>query len=438
MMGKVCLTFYGGVEGEVGGNQILLQDDKTKILIDFGYNFSRWRNYFSFPLTQPKGVSDYFKVKLIPQELREPGKDFVKRDIEACFVTHAHGDHYGALCGLAPPKEGGPKVFLGEAADKIITARITGKKRKTPELTRITQLDTRTFRTGRPIKMDNIEVVPWHVDHSLPGAYAFLIHTTEGLVVYTGDFRLHGTFGRRMRKHFWHAALEAGEAKALICEATSICDTVSTLTEKDVERHMENCVKECGGLVIVNTSICDIDRIKTVCRVARKTGRIPIASESFTTVLNALKDDKKLEPPRVGKDVLEYEKEQEKAKRRQSAYILLTTFYREKEIIEMEPTTGSVFILSSSEPFEEESEIEFERLKNWLELFGVPIYHVHSSGHALPMDLRRVVRALMPRKMFPVHTSNPHTFERFLADILKEKEIEYVTPERGVKYEVCG
>jgi len=28
-----------GVEGEVGGNQILLKDGKTKILIDFGYNF---------------------------------------------------------------------------------------------------------------------------------------------------------------------------------------------------------------------------------------------------------------------------------------------------------------------------------------------------------------------------------------------------------------
>jgi len=434
-VGKVSLTFYGGIKGEVGGNQILLQDDQTRILIDFGCNFSKWRSYFSFPITQPKGVSDYFKVELIPQELREPGKDFVKKDIEACFVTHAHEDHYGALCALAPQTEGGPKVFLGDAANKIITARITGKKRKPPELMRITK-DVHTFRTGRSILTDNIEVVPWHVDHSLPGAYAFLIHTSEGLIVYTGDFRLHGTFGKRMRKQFWDVALEAGEVKALVCEGTSICDTVSTLTEKDVELHMEKCIKECRGLAIINTSTCDIDRIKTVCNVARKTGRIPIASESFIKVLNALKDDTKLRPPKVGKDVLEYEKEWEEAKRHQSAYMLLTTFYREKEIIEMEPATSSIFILSSSEPFEEESEIEFERLKNWLELFGVPIYHIHSSGHALPMDLRRTVEALTPKKMFPVHTSSPHAFGKFLFDVIKQRGISFIAPEKGKEYTI--
>jgi len=435
MMGKVSLTFYGGIKGEVGGNQILLRDDQTRILIDFGCNFSKWRSYFSFPITQPKGVSDYFKVELVPQELREPGKDFVKRDIEACFVTHAHGDHYGALCALAPQTEGGPKVFLGDAANKIITARITGKKRKPTELMRILK-GVQTFRTGKSIQTDNIEVVPWHVDHSLPGAYAFLIHTSEGLIVYTGDFRLHGTFGKKMRKQFWHAALETGEVQALVCEGTSISDTVSTLTEKDVELHMEKCIKECGGLVIVNTSTCDIDRIKTVCNVARKTGRTPIASESFTQVLNALKDDKKLRPPKVGKDVLEYEKEWEEAKRRQSEYILLTTFYREKEIIEIEPATSSIFILSSSEPFEEESEIEFERLKNWLELFGVPIHHIHSSGHALPMDLRRTVEALTPKKMFPVHTSSPHAFGKFLFDVIKQRGISFTAPERGKEYTI--
>ena len=435
----VSLTFYGGIAGEVGGNQILLQDEEAKILLDFGYNFSRWREYFSFPLTQPKDIHDYFRVELIPQELREPDKDFVRKDIKACFITHAHGDHYGAICTLAPPNEGGPDVFLGETTKKIITAKIEGRKRRTMELKRIAQLlecQNHTFRTGKTISVDHIEVVPWHVDHSVPGAYAFIAYTSDGTIVYTGDFRLHGTFERRLRKHFWDVALEEGDVKALICEGTSIGNVVSAMTEKDVEQHMERCIRKCRGLVIINTSTCDIDRMTTICNVARRVGRMVVAPSSFTTVLKALEGDRRLKPPIVNEDVLEYEMEVDETKRNQSSYILITTFYREKEIIEVEPVPGSIFILSSSEPFEEESEIEFERLQSWLRLFGVPIYHIHSSGHALPLHLRKIIETLAPKKVFPVHTTNPKAFERFILDILKEKAIEFIAPEKGVNYNV--
>jgi ribonuclease J len=34
----VKLTFYGGVN-EIGGNKILLQDKRTKVLFDFGQSF---------------------------------------------------------------------------------------------------------------------------------------------------------------------------------------------------------------------------------------------------------------------------------------------------------------------------------------------------------------------------------------------------------------
>jgi len=436
-MRRVTLTFYGGVGGEVGGNQILLQDGKTQILIDFGYNFSKWRRFFSYPLTQPRGVLDYFRVGLIPKELREAGREFVRREIAACLISHAHGDHYGAICALAPPSEGGPQILLGAAAKRIIKARISSR-RKTPELARIAQLapSFQPFRTGQAISIGNVEVVPWHVDHSLPGAYAFLIHTSRGLIVYTGDFRLHGAYGRRLKRQFWDVALEKGEVEALICEGTSIGATVSTLTEEDVEFHMERCIKDCKGLVIINTSICDVDRIRTICRVAGRTQRRVVAPKAFTTVLKALEGDERLNAPRVGRDVLEYEEVLEDVKREQSGYILLTSFYREREIIEVEPVPGSVFILSSSEPFEEESEIEFERLQNWLELFGVPIYHIHSSGHASPIHIRRIVKTIKPKKIFPVHTSNPQAFGRSILDILKEDRIEFIAPERGIAYPI--
>ncbi len=37
-----------------------------------------------------------------------------------------------------------------------------------------------------------MNITPFHVDHSVPAAYGFIIYTSAGPVVYTGDFRRHG------------------------------------------------------------------------------------------------------------------------------------------------------------------------------------------------------------------------------------------------------
>jgi ribonuclease J len=39
------LSFYGGVN-KIGGNKILLEDDDTKVFLDFGMSFSRYGEYF--------------------------------------------------------------------------------------------------------------------------------------------------------------------------------------------------------------------------------------------------------------------------------------------------------------------------------------------------------------------------------------------------------
>ncbi|MGD0978917.1 MAG: hypothetical protein ABR962_07215 [Candidatus Bathyarchaeia archaeon] len=41
---------------------------------------------------------------------------------------------------------------------------------------------------------------------------------------------------------------------------------------------------------------------------------------------------------------------------------------------------GSCYVLSASEPFNEEMDIDFKRLANWLDLYGLPQYHIHVSG----------------------------------------------------------
>ncbi|TLY07052.1 MAG: hypothetical protein E6K85_09990 [Thaumarchaeota archaeon] len=78
------------------------------------------------------------------------------------------------------------------------------------------------FRSGRRFRVGSLEIHPIHVDHSIPGAYGFIISTSAGAVVYTGDVRLHGA-RPEMTQEFM-AEAKAVKPLALICEGTRITD----------------------------------------------------------------------------------------------------------------------------------------------------------------------------------------------------------------------
>ncbi|MGD0717333.1 MAG: hypothetical protein ABR979_04610 [Halobacteriota archaeon] len=61
------LTFYGGVN-EIGGNKILLEDQDTRLFLDFGMSFSLANQYFD-EFMQPrkcKGILDLLEFGLLP------------------------------------------------------------------------------------------------------------------------------------------------------------------------------------------------------------------------------------------------------------------------------------------------------------------------------------------------------------------------------------
>ena len=102
------------------------------------------------------------------------------------------------------------------------------------------------------------------------------------------------------------------------------------------------------------------------------------------------------------------------------------------EMCEMKPKTGSFFIESQSEPFNEEMELDHERLLNWLENYGLPLFNIHSSGHAFPHHLKEAIQKISPRKVFLIHTERPRLYAEFIKDI----KTEIITPTSGEKYSV--
>jgi ribonuclease J len=84
-----------------------------------------------------------------------------------------------------------------------------------------------------------------------------------------------------------------------------------------------------------------------------------------------------------------------------------------------------VYIKSSTEPFDDQMEINEAKVKNWLSLFDLPLVKegFHASGHANGTEILNMIRDINPEKLYPVHTDHVDSF-----DILKEDGIEVNHP----------
>lgn len=448
------LTFYGGV-GEIGGNKILLTDSKTRVFLDFGMNFEKERRYYEPPYLQPRNEKHLLGLGILP-----PLKGLYKNDenepsIDAVLLSHPHLDHYGYLKYL---KDDIP-IICGEATKTIIIAKeLSGLSASGYQIANLTKSrgleilkEFVTFRTNRP-PSSPILFNPVHVDHSVPGAYGLILETSGGNVVYTGDFRLHGPY-YHMTEEFIAAAKES-EPSALIIEGTNIVNAKIS-SEAEVKSKIIPVIKHTKGLAMAGFSINDIDRLRSFYEAAQATGRKLAISMKQAYLLHKLESDPHLsifplDDPNISIFVKEKKKlylwEQEitdhydniidatDVEKMQHKLILTTSFFDMNELIAIKPVPGSTYILSQSEPFNEEMEIDFEKLLNWLERFGVPQYHIHVSGHALPYQLKWAIEEINPQKVFLVHTEKPELYKRFLSDLNLNMEI--VSPEEGKEYEV--
>jgi len=78
----------------------------------------------------------------------------------------------------------------------------------------------------------------------------------------------------------------------------------------------------------------------------------------------------------------------------------------------MKPPTGSLYIHSASEPYNEEQILSQERVDNWLDRFRMERHQIHCSGHAKGKDLFEIIQIVDPKMLFPVHTEHPEVYVR--------------------------
>jgi len=438
------LTFYGGVN-EIGGNKILLQDRDTRVFFDFGMSFSMKKQFYSPPFLSPKSEKSLQELGILPriEGLYRFEKTPPKAD--AVFISHGHLDHTAYLSFI---KREIP-VYCGETTQTILQA-LSEVRRADLEFS-VADIDFKTFRTGKKITVGSLDVEPVHVDHSVPGAYGFIIHTSNGSVVYTGDFRDHGA-KPEMTQEFVEKAKNA-EPVAVITEATNMTGA-SVSNETEVQSKLDSIVSCADGIVLAEFGYSDVDRLNSFYHVAKKNGRCLAVSLKQAYLLDALRKDKGLTVPDLNdpnmlifrkskKSTYKWESQLIKqfegqnkvfdvfeASKQQCNMVLALSFYDFEELVALKPAPGSCFVLSASEPFNEEMEIDHERLINWLNHYGLPQYQVHVSGHMMPLQLKKALRTMGAKRVFPVHTENAELFAGFMRDLkskvtLVEKSKEY-------------
>jgi len=438
---ETTLTFYGGVN-EIGGNKILLQDRDTRVFFDFGMSFGLKKQFYSPPFLSPKTERSLQELDILPK-LEGVYKFDGKPSIDAIFVSHSHLDHSAYLSFINREIP----VYCGETTKIILEA--LGEMRRTDLEFDVRDITFKSFRTGDKIVIGSLEIEPVHVDHSVPGAYGFIIHTSNGDVVYTGDFRVHGA-KPEMTREFVGKAKKA-EPVAVVTEATNMTGA-SVSSESEVEGKLNSIVKQADGIVLAEFAYADVDRLNSFFRIAKKNQRCIAVSLKQAYLLNAFRADSGLSVPDLNdesvlifrKSKTRYEKWERRilqqyaskvvdvfeVSKRQCKVVLALSFYDLEELVEIRPEAGSCYVLSASEPFNEEMELDFEKLHNWLGHYGLPQYHAHVSGHIMPLQLKSLLSQINALKIFPVHTENTGLFSKFVRDLKGQT----VQTEKGKEY----
>jgi ribonuclease J len=353
---------------EVGGNCVeLVADEGTRIVLDAGY-----------PL------DDAVRKSIAPPVFDGP--------LTAAIITHAHLDHYGFAPDLGAP------IYLGAEAERVLNSSAFFSPMTRP-LAPIGHL-----RDREPFAVGAFTITPFLADHSAFDAYSLLVEADGSRLFYTGDFRGHG---RKARLFEDLLAWPPRNIDVLMTEGTQIGGSdLGVATETELERELADLCADTEGLVVVLGSAQNLDRLVTAFRAAKRSGRTFVTDLYAATIATAVK--KTAEFSRVAA-IREHRVYAEQIAAAPGAHLMYVPSSAAAELIaagalaENGLTLWSMWDGYLAEP-------SGQRLINELAAVGVPFNSLHTSGHATPADIKRLIDALDPRAVVPIHTDQPERF----------------------------
>ncbi|HUC33316.1 MAG TPA: ribonuclease J [Ilumatobacteraceae bacterium] len=254
MATPVRIVFLGGL-GEIGRNCMAIEQDhdgqRAVLLIDCG---------LMFPDPDMHGI-----------DLVLPDFTWLRDNadvIVGCVATHGHEDHVGGLHFLLRDLSFpiyGSAVTLGLARNRIEEAGLLGK----------TDLVTVADGERRMIGPFDVEFIP--VTHSVPHAHAIAVHTPQGVVLHSGDFKLDLTPVDGRRTDLARLGqLAAGDGiRVLMADSTNAEEHGHAPSETSVGGVLRQLFADHSGRRIITASFAShLHRIQQICDAAIASGRV--------------------------------------------------------------------------------------------------------------------------------------------------------------------
>ena len=402
---------------QIGGSCVEVEHEGQRLLLDLG-----------LPLD-----ADENERQLLPAIRGLDGND---PSLLGILISHPHLDHFGLLAHISP----NIPIGMGTAARKILAAAVPFLPGNWP-----IPASGWDYQSGQTFEIGPFKITPYLVDHSAYDSYALLVEAGDKRLFYSGDFRAHGRKSALFERFI---ANPPSGVDALLVEGSSLGRLEAEgrfPTETEIEAQLVESLATTDGLALVHTSIQNIDRIVSILRACRKTGRKLVIDLYAAAILEAT-GNKNL-PQSDWPDVVLFVPRAQRLQIKENAWFdLLKMHSKNRVYIETLQNTpkqstilfrplhrfdlekgncldGARYIYSQWEGYWEQG--MYEKLKGWLEQHHIEKQSIHTSGHACPSDLKTFVAALAPNKVVPIHSFTPERYPEFIANVAPHHDGEW-------------
>ena len=268
---------------------------------------------------------------------------------------------------------------------------------------------------GETVKLGCMEVEFIHVNHSIPDAVAFAIHTPAGVLVHTGDFKIDCTPAQGEMIDLGRLAQLGKEGVlALLADSTNAERPGYTMTEQKVNDSFESLFRRAeNSRLIIATFASNISRVQQIINCAVRYGRkVALSGRSMLNVMGIAMEMGYLKVPDgvlIDIDMISrYPKEQivlvTTGSQGEPMSALARMAFADHRKVEVGPGD---FIIISARPIPGNEKtvgnVVDELMKRGCQVVYESMYEVHVSGHACQGELKIMQGIVHPKYFIPVH-----------------------------------
>ncbi len=380
------IVALGGL-GEVGKNMYVITHDDEIIIIDAGV---------MFPEVGLLGV-DYVIQDITYLKQNE-------KKIKALFITHGHEDHIGGIPFLLN-QVNIPVIYAPKIAKDLIDKKLEERE--------INYKNILVIDKDLQVNFKHFKVEFVNTTHSIPDSFAIVVHTPNGVIFETGDFKFDLTPIGPMADIHKMAELGQKGVTLLLSDSTNALSTGFSNSESVVDETLNDIIGRHIGRVIIATFASNIFRIKHIVETCKKYNRKIITfGRSMETSIELALNNGLIQDKSIFID-----SNAAKSLKRSEICILCTGSQGEPLAALSRIANGTHkqisllpddLVIFSSSPIPGNAE-SINRIINMIYLKGVKVYtnsefsDIHTSGHAKLEELKWMLRIIKPKYFMPMH-----------------------------------